>query len=333
MSKEYKTLYGDKTKYISVLDDGIEVPWSEPTVGNILKYLNGYISSDAARENEFFKEHCQSEYLLDEIDDLLAGTVSTSINGIVLTTVPSNQDEINNMINISRARLYDGSIISFIEDCVIAICKVFTSYTPDDLYKMDMQTFFNRLTLAEKSAMTETLPFPLQATSGKEEEQKPVEKKKNVHPTTNLKEQYEKQHNIEKPKQVKKHDDSSKHDFVVTQEHMMEGQHFAFSNGSEILSKDSIIEKMIKETAPHYQEYIDLQKERGKIEPSDIKTVSEQTEHMKTQIEKNKKEHEIKSMINKSNEEKEAERLKKLVKQAQGGKGRKSKKGRSRSRK
>lgn len=129
--------------------------------------LNRYPPS--VLEDEIFSLCVLDKSLVDSIDYLPAGTISTVAGNILSHSGPSNVDDFNRALDIARVNTSD-----IIYSSIDLICRVFPTYTPEDILAMDFEKLTMRLAMAERRLLqTKVLVEPITFFTG---EQPPVEK-------------------------------------------------------------------------------------------------------------------------------------------------------------
>lgn len=172
-----RKLYGDV--FLTVFEDGTEVPWKLLSTENFLKY--DYLTKVqeypfTVYEDEIFELTVLDKSLIDNIHNLKAGIVSTVAMYIMQYSGPQNIDDVNMLLELKR-----HEVQHVLHNVVMWIIKAFPAYTPDDLYKLDYSELTQRLALAETSLLsfgviTEPLCFtPLNTEEQPQPTAKPVE--------------------------------------------------------------------------------------------------------------------------------------------------------------
>ena len=249
-------LYGNA--YIIALPDGRNVPWKPLSLKEFIEidsirqagvYSNGQI------EDEIFKKCVLDCVLVDNLDKLKAGTVSTVAGVILSYSSPQTIDELNNFLNIKRAQISENVF----HQMVITICQAFPAYTPDDIYAMDYETVMQRVALAEqKLASVGILAEPIHFGTQDEQsqERKPSDRKIN-----------KRLHEIHQQQQTKRAPPPSPppaaERTVITTKDMAEAQ--AAYTGMERSDRISRETKMVKETTDVYDRYLEQMRKGEKV--------------------------------------------------------------------
>lgn len=259
MNEELKKLKSihKKADHISVFPDETVIPWRKLTIGEYLELAQDDFSLITGEiptldtEDKIYTKCVTDEYLVKNIDDGRAGSVSTVSSAILDHSIIGDVNIFNEVLAAHRA-FVDTSIW---EQLVITILQAFPAYKPEDVYGMSIDVFLRRLALAEKKLIEAGImksPINL-VIPGKN-----IPAKQKIAPEK-LKEEYERQH---APQQS--------NEFVVTQEEtgkLSEGLPREETEGEN----DRLRQQMIKEAQQIFGKYLDIQKEKGKITPQDFK--------------------------------------------------------------
>jgi hypothetical protein len=138
--------HGDSflTKFL----DGIEVPWKPLSLEEFIQYdrlFSAGVYPVSQLEDEVFKLCCLDKSLVENIDELDAGIVTTTVRQIMEASGPVfGPEQISHDLNLARHYAND-----FFSQSVTIICQVFPGYKPEDVYALDYPTFMTRLAMAE----------------------------------------------------------------------------------------------------------------------------------------------------------------------------------------
>jgi hypothetical protein len=137
--------------YVLTLPDGKRIPYKLLSVGDFLKYERLFKTGQypsACLENEIFTRCVVDKILVDHMDQLKAGIVTSVATSILSRSGPSSIDHLNYSLDINR------EAASFaIHEMVSVVCQAFPAYKPDDLYEMEYDVFMLRLAQAERHLM------------------------------------------------------------------------------------------------------------------------------------------------------------------------------------
>lgn len=266
--------YGDV--FVSETPDGLIIPWKPLSIGDYFEYENRFamnLMPPSILEDEIFKKCVTDKVLVDGIDRLKAGTVTTVVATIMQNSGPVSANDIEAGLNQGRARSRQ-----IIHNLVTTICQAFPSYKPDELYDLDFSTFMLRLAQAEDRLLRAgVIKEPLSITSEEPEQVTPTpkapepEKKKPKVDLSKLKQEFDKQNwgplvDTNKKPVASKPDKEVYGDMtkktVITKADTDE--HAAAIGGSAI---DTTIDQnqMLKDTANIYKDYVDQQNKTGKL--------------------------------------------------------------------
>ncbi len=140
-----RRLYG--SVYVTALPDGRYIPWKPLSVKDFLEFetlrtMGNYTLGQL--EDDVFYKCVLDPLVVEQMDQLKAGTVSTVAATILAASSPGSMDELNYSLHVNR-ELIQGAI----HQIVSMVCQAFSGYTPDDVYEMDYATLMQRAALAE----------------------------------------------------------------------------------------------------------------------------------------------------------------------------------------
>jgi hypothetical protein len=147
---EVRKRYGGT--YVSLFEDGTTIPWRVLTLDEFVHYsidqARGVIPA-AILEDEIFRKCVLDPVTIQSMDRMPAGIVTTVSGQIWKHSGPHGPAQVNEDLDTARIlnRLPE---ISFLNELVNQVIIAYPAYTPDDLYKMDYQTFLSRAALAEE---------------------------------------------------------------------------------------------------------------------------------------------------------------------------------------
>jgi len=137
--------------YVTIFEeDNIIIPWKLLSVGNYIKYQKSYQRGNTPPvivEDLIFRECVLDPTILNSLDILKAGIISTVVMNIWMLSGPQTIDSFNNDLNNARGIIYSDEF-SIIHELVQVIATAFP-YKPEEIYAMDYETFLIRLTQAE----------------------------------------------------------------------------------------------------------------------------------------------------------------------------------------
>ena len=308
---ELRKLHG--SVFVSRLPNGQDVPWRPLTVGEFLEYdrlLKLNIYPRACIEDEIFRLCVLSSVIVDHIDQLRAGIVTSVASDILIYSGPSNVEDLDTLLNISR---HEASQI--MHKLATTVTQAFPAYKPEEIYEMDYKTFILRVAQAEdKLLSTGFLQAPLSFQPIDQEyipeperpqpiitPHVPIEKER-----PNLKEQYAKQNQetLQHAPPIPKHTEETT---IIKKADIMEHQQVMTAH-----DKDPVMHKqMADETANLYGDYLDQIKELQPGEHVVIKTPEERKqEALKRSAEHKKRFQDQKKQILKDAAEERKELLK-----------------------
>jgi hypothetical protein len=275
--------------FVTILPDGTSVPWKPLSIGEYYDYKERYaLRLDAVVdiEDEIFCKCVTDPLLVENIDLLKAGTVSTVVASIFEYSSPPKDPEMMNFImNGSRIRVQKNVIHSFVP----LICSVFPAYKPEEIYAMDVDTFFLRLAQAEEALMSsgklvEPIEF-IDPSAPVQNEQNEILTQKRI---DDLLKQVNNPPTINKPPRVQKRNNPStqhQEQVIITTGDIAEHAAMAY-HGHEAIDRPLIEHEMVKKTAPIYQDYLEQMARGEKVR---IKTPEERVAEFKKKMEERRK--------------------------------------------
>lgn len=247
--------------YVTVLPDGLQIPWRPLSVGDYLSYQQlienktypiGYI------HNEIFKKCVLDKHAVNNLDKTKAGIITAVATSILEHSGPRSMDELDGLLNYGRHKAQH-----ILNQIVVNICWAFPAYSPDDIYKMDYYTLLDRLALAEfKLAKMGLISDMLSFRDPNKEENPEVPKKK---PTEDLLKKYYEQEGIKvsEKKPVAPRSASSNSQTIITAADIKEVE--AVYTGHELQDQALLEHQMVEQTAWIYKDYLDQLQKDGKI--------------------------------------------------------------------
>jgi len=293
-----RELYGPV--YVSVLPDGQRVPWKPLPVGEFLSYQDQFASGQyptAFLENEVFKKCVLNPVLVSQINELLAGVVSTVVFSIMENSGPSDLTRLEELLNRSRVK---ANVV--LHDMIALVCQAFPAYKPEDLYNMDAETFMFRVALAERKLLnTGILKEPLSLSDSKQKPTRPVQQPSTpiatpTPPPVNLAKAHREQQHKE-PQTIISAADIREHEVVYT--------------GHEKEDKIVLEHQMVKDTAKFYEDYMQQIQSGTKVQ---IKTPEERKAEALVRSEQNRQANVKRAKQSQLDEKQELERLAKMRK-------------------
>jgi len=292
-----RELYGPV--FITVLDNGQRIPWSPLSVGDYLYFEDLFQSGQypsAFIENEIFKKCVKNPVLVNQIDKLKAGIVSTVVTTIMVNSSPSNLEGMEYQLNL--ARIKSNAIL---HDMVNMVCQAYPAYKPEEIYTMDFNTLISRVAIAERKLLnTGILKEPI---SFLQKEDEPTKQKKvseqpkpSVPPPVNMAKEFKKQ---SEPQQQT----------IITKADIKE--HQTAYTGHEKEDKIILERQMLEDTKNVYGDYLKQMKTGQKVV---IKTTEERKAEALARSEENRKKNIELVIQNKEKEKAELERFAKIRK-------------------
>jgi len=284
-----KRLYGGKAKFVSILSDGIEVPWDPLTVGEVVSWGRRALTmSPEEWEDDLFLAKVRDNYLRSRLDEQKSGTVSRISGDIVFQSWPQNPRELDGIANFHRHQVYN----SVIEDMVIWITRAFPSYNPDILYEKEFDDFMHIFCVAEKKLLQDgVLEKPVVFAPPVEEGEKPA--KADLNEGRNVRD-FKKAWDAQTSRGLSQSLDPlpapeyDGKDTVIGKDDLIPGDLVADSKDDYTIMQAD----MLKKTAKLYPEYLEAMDESGKITPELIKQqVEERQKNAESRLEESKKEY------------------------------------------
>jgi hypothetical protein len=325
---EFARRYSKKATHVSILPDYVEVPWSQLTVGEYLDISRDIDKSDEEKEEDIFKKKVTDEFLVNNIEELKAGTVTTVSNSILEYSIPESPEEYEGVLNYFRVQIHE----SILDQLIIYISNAFPSYTPDEIRDMNIEKFMYTVALAEsKMLQLQAVDHPISFTQGEQKNglQEKAREKEKID-VKRLKDMFDQSYS-EPPQQASVPQPqpqipqpSSEQKFVVKKDDVLEA--VAGLDGFERQNYELFSAKMVEETAPIYSDYFNKIKENGKIVPDDIKSFEERVKEQREREIKNKKLYEQQQIEKAKQVQQEDRRGDLLFEEALGRKGKKKRK-------
>lgn len=272
--------YGRQASFVTVFQDGTEVPWNPLSIGQYAKHLR---EQDENTEDNIFDSCVTDDYLKSRASVMKAGVVSTVVAGILAASAPSSIDDYQFSLNYFRHVVRDN----LIDQMTILICQAFPSYTPTQVQGMIFEEFMYTLALAEKKLLDMgILTEPLALLPPEDTKSADVlPEKKDVR---NLREEWLKQQKgiappspppsqlpVQAPPIPEWHGEQT----IITARDMQEhAAAIGLSDGHQACEMDILVHDMLKETAGVYSDYVHMMQKGDKITPDKIKTLDERRE-------------------------------------------------------
>lgn len=136
-------------------DNGIVIPWRVLTLSEYLKYSEEYfrgIYPPSVLEDEIFCLCVQNETILNQIDFLPAGMISSVVTSIWQYSCPQNVKQLSDDLDSARSLIMDERFKS-LHDMVQLVSTAFPSYKLEELYNMEYSLLMKRFALAEKKLL------------------------------------------------------------------------------------------------------------------------------------------------------------------------------------
>ena len=279
-----------KPPFLTILPDGLEVPWKPLTVGEYLKLISDpYLSFDEL-EDIIFSKCVLDEYLVNKIDTIKAGIIPTVVSGILANSVPNNLQESQMLLDYYRVQVDKN----YLEELVLTILLAFPAYKPEDVYELDLQDLMYRLALAERKLLiTGMLQKPFNLFDP--EKAKKANKSKPKMDPHDFKKQWEKSQRwseirpgfSEMPDYSPPVPEYAGEKTVIRKEDTPPAE--LVTSGTET-DAGLLQEKMVRETIPFYSDYLEMVKKGDKITPEKIKSPAQREKEAKERVEVSKKE-------------------------------------------
>ena len=159
---EVRHQYGDT--YLTVFNDGFSVPWKPLSIGEYIHYdhqIARMVVPSACLEDEVFCKCVQDQDILESMDKLSAGIVTTVVHNIWEYSGPNTPQDLQKDFESARSTLKEGRA-AVIHQCAYMIATGF-NYTLEQVYAMEYDTFLLRLAQAEAKMLTmKIITDPLQ---------------------------------------------------------------------------------------------------------------------------------------------------------------------------
>jgi hypothetical protein len=270
------------SNWISILPDGSEIPWRQLTLQEFIDYNNLLVANQytlADIEDEVFAKAVLDPFYVENIDLLLAGTISAVVYQIMLVSGTTEPGQLQNDLNQAR-----HLVNNFFDEAVVHICTVFPAYTPEEVFALNYDVFIKRLAQAERKLLsigfiTEPLQIfgpedtPVQQTAPVE---KPSERKKREYFEERQRRMEERTADLNSSTQQSIPQSNRSSGTVITKSQMSrtaEGSH----TGHDLMDK-GLWEHDARQGLEHiYPEYFKLMKEGKKITPETIQEVKGKT--------------------------------------------------------
>ena len=134
--------------YVTSFPDGTDVPWKPLSYGDFVRFSTAFQSGEVLSvklEDDVFRIAVLNKALVQYIDELPAGIVSTVVTHIMNVSGPDTIDAFNQKLEDNRVK--SESPLHMI---VTVICRAFPAYTPEIIYSLDYETVMLRLAQAER---------------------------------------------------------------------------------------------------------------------------------------------------------------------------------------
>lgn len=179
--------YGDV--YISVFPDGFTVPWKVLSIGEFLHYdeqIVRLVVPPACLEDEVFRKCVQDPKIIESMDTLNAGIVTTVVHNIWEHSGPGTPQKLKDDFEAARLALTEGRS-AIMHQCAYMVATGF-NYTLEQVYALDYDTFLLRLAQAEAKLLTMgVIAEPLSLNFEKDPESKFADLNKSQHPKKRFK--------------------------------------------------------------------------------------------------------------------------------------------------
>lgn len=141
--------------YITVFPDGRTVPWKPLSMGEYIYYdqqITRFVIPPACLEDEVFQKCVLDHSILDNMDSLPAGVVTTVVHNIWEYSGPNTPDKLQQDLDIARSIVKEGRA-AVLHQCAYMIATGF-NYTLEEVYNLNYETFMLRLAQAESKMLT-----------------------------------------------------------------------------------------------------------------------------------------------------------------------------------
>lgn len=318
---QLRKIYG--SVYLTTLPNGTKIPWKPLSIQEFLEYeslreLNTY--PIGCIEDEIFCKCVLDTTLVESIDQLKAGIVSTVVAGIMAHSGPSSVEDLTIFLNFNRIAMQ-----GVIHKLVRTICLAFPSYKPEELYAMDYATFMQRLALAEEKLLDTGLIPERMVFENVVQKQQPVRQR----PRVDSKELFERQQKKERipdiniPRPAPGFSEIRK--TVISSNEMRE--HEAAYTGHERTDKILLENQMLQDTVKVYKDYVkQVQDGKKLVIPTHEERLRAAQARAKANEEKYKKTMAQQAVHNQKAAEEEYQQLLKIREKARARKARKARK-------
>jgi len=249
--------------YVLTLPDGKRIPYRLLSVGEFLEYEHLFKTGQypsAYLEDEIFKKCVVDPVLVDHIDQLRAGVVTSVATSILTHSGPPSIADLNYDLDMNR------EAASFaLHEMVCVICQAFPGYTPDDLYAMEYSRFMLRLAQAERHLLRMgVISEPLSIIPPGAEPQEQQRPKVDASELFNQWEQQQKASGGWVPKESPQPRSPSENTIISKAE---EGGVFTSGGSWDLIDNppEQRQRDMVNETAPIYNDYVEQMKEGQKV--------------------------------------------------------------------
>lgn len=291
-----RSSYGGRAAFVTVFQDGTEVPWNTLSIGDYVKYLR---EQDEETEDKIFNTCVTDGYLKSKVAVMKAGVVSTVVANILATSAPSAIEDYQTVLDYYRYVVRDN----LIDQMIILICQAFPAYTPLHIQGMKFDDFMYHVALAEKKLLdigVLTTPLTITAPENVNKSKEPTKKAD----TRNLREEWERQQGHTAPVRTPPPQVSTLpvqpppipewngEQTVITARDIQEHATVTrLSDGHQAAEMDILVHDMLEETVGVYDDYVNLMKNGVKITPDKIKTVEERREEALERAKRNELEY------------------------------------------
>jgi hypothetical protein len=301
--------YGARATFVTILPDGLEVPWHALTIGEYLQNVRK-LEPPEDIEDKVFATGVTSEYLVNNIHEIKAGTIGTIAGNIISASAPSSPEELNLIFNYFRQAI-NANVLN---QLIILICRAFPGYTPKILSEMMLEEFMYNAALAEAKLLESgIITEPLQLITSAPEPQQPAPPKSD---SRQIRDNWVAQHQTAPPpvqagiNRNAPPIPSGARKTVITSRDVVE--HKMALTGDEQANFDILQAKMLEETLPIYKDYLEMMKKGVKITPDTIKTVEQRQQEAVERMKENEKKNKIASVGQTKAEKQKTARLERL---------------------
>lgn len=136
-------------------DNGIVVPWRVLTLSEYLRYSEEYYRNlypPSVLEDEIFRLCVKDKTILDQMDFLPAGIISSVVTSIWQYSCPQSVEQLSQDLDSARSLIMDERFKS-LHDMVQLVFTAFPSYKLEELYDMEYGLLMKRFALAEKKLL------------------------------------------------------------------------------------------------------------------------------------------------------------------------------------